>query len=192
MVSTNTTRIECPIDFYNNCKNALRKCQVCSAGYGDTKSKFFYAPIEDIGIGSHPYIEVIDRAKAEEINNKRTEKLRKRKTEQSKYTRKGLDQEKRDTQAVIKQTKRSGALYGDGDHSILNGLITNDSKRRFKTSSFSLSWDEYTSARNKCSQWMITVDGKDGQEHTVVIMTMDAYGLLLALASRDSIPKESE
>jgi hypothetical protein len=181
----------CPAEFYNNCSNALIKCNLCGAGSGRPVSKVLYRPVNIDNLEVHPYLEVLKQEKRSLQKKQKSSPCKD--VVKSKQIKEALRHERTLTDNIIKNTRRSGAEFGDGDKSILQGLIKMDDKRRFNTRSFTLSWDEYQKGlRQGLNSWSITVDENPGEPanpptitHTVMILTLDAFTTLLSLAAHN-------
>jgi hypothetical protein len=171
----------CPNDFYLNCKNSGRKCKICAAGFRKN-GRLFYDPVDDLGlhpIQKQPELDKgTDQAQAEKTENQK---------QQSRYIKGGFRNERKTLRrirrkvspSVIRPTLRSGAVHGDGDYYLLQGILRGDAKRRFKAKSFTLKWEEYAK-RGVINHWYITIE-RDGIEHTVVVLTERAFVDLLNL-----------
>lgn len=186
---------DCPEDYYDHCRNAGRKCQYCSAGFGSEDSKLFYSPVTKSGdishirseLVKHPYEEKRDaylRQKKFEQKRQKLDQKRAVDAVKSKQVREALSLEKKLTRKIAQQTLRSGAINGDGDIKLLEGLFQVDAKRRFTTKNFSVSWKEYEAGLQQgTNQWIVTVEDEQKKEHTMVCMTLDSYLQLFAIAA---------
>lgn len=170
----------CPIEFYNNCQKAGSKCGKCSAGFGEETMKLFYVPI-NTELSPHPYEKIHKSAKGKSAN-KRVRSVK------SKQVRKGFQNERTQINKIVKATQRSGAKFGDGDFTLLDGLIRGDVKTRFTRSSFTLTQAEYQEGRaSGVSVWAITVNQVQLAKKsatTVYVLTEDTFHGLLDLAKR--------
>lgn len=143
----------CPDKFYDNCKNAVFKCNICKAGFGTSNSKLFYNPIDnDFCLIKHP------------IEDKKTNK------KASKAIKQGLNEESKIVKQWISKTIKSGSVLGDGDIKV--GDLNLDVKTRTTTKSFSVSNQEYTTGLKKGYDGWIIVN-KDGQR--MICLTEDSF-----------------
>ncbi|MFB6284629.1 MAG: hypothetical protein ABEK59_12000 [Halobacteria archaeon] len=106
---------------------------------------------------------------------------RQRKKPQAKKTKASHRKEQETKQRLIKQTRRSGAEFGDGDYQLLEGEFQADHKWRSKTQAFSLSYKEYQQGRAQgTNTWVIT----NCYDERMVLLTEEAYAKLLELARK--------
>jgi hypothetical protein len=182
----------CPIDYYQECSNANKKCKVCSAGNAlNASGNVYFEPIEgsDKTVYTHPHWEIVKElreANREEALTKTREKKDRSYIEKSRVVKAGLKSEKYVAERIVKGTVKSGAVHRDGDYSILDGLAQADHKLRTKTKNFNLKWEEYKKGiATGTDHWLISVIDEHGNTHTVVSMTLEAYTRLLSLAKEE-------
>lgn len=143
----------CPQKYYDNCKNAVYKCNLCRAGTGKTSCSLHYKPINP-DIIDHPA-----NTKPKKKNN---------------YSKSGYKTEKKVVSDFIKATLNSGSVLGDGDF-IIGDHLNMDVKKRHKTSSFTVSNQEYKTAIQKGQKgWVI--ENKEGER---VVFIREKYFLQL-------------
>lgn len=181
----------CPIDYYQECSNANKKCKVCSAGNSLNASGYVYfEPTADSDKKKelHPHWEVVKELKEaakEEALTKKGEQRDSSYKEKSSVVKAGLRSERYVAERIVKGTLNSGAVHGDGDFSILEGVAQADHKLRTKTKNFNLKWEEYRKGRaTGTDHWLISVLDEQGNTHTIVSMTLEAYTRLLSLAKK--------
>jgi hypothetical protein len=174
--------INCPVDYYDNCVNALKKCNLCCAGEGNQLSKLYYVPIlNDECFKFHPQQEIINQRKREEKQQKAQKKLQRASPSKRGYQQENIIVKQLNTKVnrkinVIRKTAASGRLNKDGDHSLLNGLIRSDLKLRLNSESFTVSKEEYQKGLTQdINQWIIT-----NPLGTVYVLTEELYCELLA------------
>lgn len=139
----------CPREYYDNCRNAVYKCNKCKAGYGSSKDKLYYNPLSQL-YPVHP-VENILPTKNDAI-------------------RRGLKEETKTVQQWITKTIKSGSVLGDGDVKV--GDLKLDVKTRTNTKSFTLKAQEYdTGIRKDYDGWIIV--NKDGKR--IVCLTEDSF-----------------
>lgn len=187
----------CPIDYYQDCSNANKKCKLCSAGKSlNASGNVYFEPIasSDKTVHSHPHWEIVkelrEAAKEEALTEERVQKDTAYR-EKSRVVKAGLKSEKYIAERIVKATINSGAAHGDGDYSILDGLAQADHKLRTKTKNFNLKWEEYKKGTSTgTDHWLISVIDEHGNTHTVVSMTLKAYTKLLSLAKEGKVNDE--
>lgn len=174
--------INCPVDYYDNCLNALKKCVYCCAGQGTSVSKLYYVPkLKDECLAYHPEQDKINQKKRKERQQKTQKKLQRASPSKRGYQQeikivKQLNNKVNRRIDVIKKTVASGRIYHDGDHSLLDGLIRSDSKLRLKSESFTVTKEEYQKGLTQdINQWIIT-----NPLGTVYVLTEELYCELLA------------
>lgn len=164
-MNNNFNLFNCPLEYYNNCSNRIKRCNNCLAGKGSTK--LYYDPISldysELSLRNHPsYIpkqkKLIDKAKSKQIKQS--------------YQHESVIQEK-----LIKKTLRSGAVFGDGDLKALDDFLQIDVKKRFNTTSLGITEAEFNKGKNQGTNvWTVT----NKNDKTVVIMTEEVFSVLLA------------
>lgn len=181
----------CPIDYYQECSNANKKCKICSAGKAlNANGPVYFDPITTSNkeLDSHPHWEIVKELKQaakEEALTKKTAQRDSSYKEKSRVVKAGLKSERYVAERIIKGTVNSGALHRDGDFSVLDGLAQADHKLRTKTKNFNLKWEEYKKGvATGTDHWMVSVIDEYGSTHTVVTMTLEAYTRLLSLAKQ--------
>lgn len=141
----------CPDKYYDNCKNAIYKCNVCRAGYGKSNAKLFYSPFDnDFFPIKHP--------------------IEDQKNITNKAIKQGLKEESDIVKQWITKTLKSGSVLGDGDLKV--GDLKLDVKTRTTTKSFTVKTDEYNTGLQKGYDGWIIVN-KDKQR--LVCLTEDAF-----------------
>ncbi|EKQ70459.1 hypothetical protein OsccyDRAFT_0747 [Leptolyngbyaceae cyanobacterium JSC-12] len=172
----------CPVDFYQNCKNRLRLCNICSAGNGKLTGKLLYNPVVESELLKHPHQEFLEDHRKTVKSEKVAIKSRRKESPNSRFTKRGLKNEDKIKNKIIQKTSKSGAIFGDGDFSILDSYFRADAKLRITGRSFGISSAEFEKGRAQgITTWVVTVEK---QSETVVILTLDAYSNLLSLAER--------
>jgi len=146
----------CPSIYYDNCRNAVYKCNICRAGYGNARAKLFYAPIDSELCPSDPH-------PMENINLTS-------KNPHTKAIKKGLKEESKIVNQWISKTLKSGSILGDGDIKV--GDLNLDVKVRTTTKSFTISNQEYTKGLKKGYDGWVIVNS-DG--HRMVCLTEDSF-----------------
>lgn len=145
----------CPPKYYDNCRNAQRRCRQCRAG-GGKGSALFYDPI-DPALAPHP---------AEE-----KDPVKSKRAQQGRRTEK--DVEKR----LVRRTSGSGARFGDGDLRQQAGdrELRIEHKDRGQRKSFNLTLDEYRKGqRQGIDVYAVTIEA-DGKQRTMYIMDEETY-----------------
>lgn len=156
----------CPPAYFHNCANASLYCARCAAGSGPPDGKLHYQPLQPSD--PHPYRP--DARRRQVVRRARRE-------------------EKRAQQQLIRQTVNSGALFGDGDYRILDGVLRGEHKHRQRSRNFHLSHAEYQKGRAQgVSCWVVT--NQDGER--VVILTEQAFSQLLAAVWQDKNKGETD
>lgn len=174
----------CSINYYYSCKNALKECYRCAAGKGKDFNRLFYIDTT-LDYPIHPYKETLDNLARDKQKQKNLEKQTKLQSKPS-PSKLGYRNEKTVVKQVnkqinkqitaIKSTVASGRVNHDGDHTLLNGRIRSDSKLRLKTSTFSVTKEEYEKGLGQgINQWIITT-----QAGTCYVLTEELYSELLA------------
>jgi len=97
----------CPSEFYENCRNAIKKCKYCRAN--NRSYPLQYDPYQDIG--PHPAASVSQT--------------------KSKQVKQALRQEHQTVKQLIRTTIKSGAIYHDGDIKLANLRL--EHKTRYRT-----------------------------------------------------------
>lgn len=140
--------MDCPQDFYVNCKNALKRCGSCQAGYG---TRFLhYDPKDDIG--PHP--------KTLETNSKKQEQKQERSIKAA-QVRHALRAERAASDAIAKLTQASGRVSHDGDI-LIKGYIRAEHKTRFKRQGFGIGLKEYQKGKIQGIRvWVVYVQPLD-------------------------------
>lgn len=169
-------RINCPEEFFKNCKNAYLRCDECSAG-GGKSNLLLYQPVKG-DKKKHPEY----KAKRERRRSDKKQEKEKKKPN-SDRTKKALKKEKNVKDKIIKQTIGSGRVNNDGDYHLLEGEIQADHKYRSTTNSFSLSYSEYEYGKKQgTNTWIIT----NAKNETMVVMPLELYTKLLKGQSNGS------
>lgn len=121
--------MDCPVEFYSNCRNAAIKCKSCQAGKSKEKV-LFYDPI-DSSLPVHPVTDSSDRRKRQQV-------LRQAKA---------VEQSVKDD--IARGTIASGSVRGDGDLHLLKGNLRVEVKDRGDRGSWNLTWKEYEKGRRQ-------------------------------------------
>lgn len=174
---SSTNCLNCPEEYFEECKNAYIRCKECSAGEGYS-NKLYYDPVNKSHLkrDSHPQA-ILERQQRRDFLKKETQNKRSK----SQQTKKSLKKEKDKGKEILDYTLKSGALNQDGDYRILDGEFQADHKWTSKNKSFTLSDKEYKKGiKQSTDTWMIT----NIEDNTVVILTKEAYCRLLALAKK--------
>lgn len=175
---------KCPQDYYYACGNALKECYRCAAGKGKNFNRLFYIDVTgDFPI--HPYKETLDNLARDKQRQKHLDKQTKLQSKPSpsklgyrneKTTVKKVNKQINKQLQIINSTIASGRINHDGDHTLLNGKIRSDSKLRIKTSTFSVTKEEYEKGTAQgINQWIITT-----QAGTCYVLTETLYSELIA------------
>jgi hypothetical protein len=175
---------KCPTEYYYSCKNALKQCYQCAAGKGKDFNRLFYIDTtQDFPI--HPYKETLDNLARDKQRQKNLDKQVKLQSKPSssklgyrneKTVVKQVNKQVNKQLQVIKSTVASGRVNHDGDHTLLEGKIKSDSKLRIKTSTFSVTKEEYEKGLGQgINQWIITT-----QAGTCYVLTEELYSELIA------------
>ncbi len=133
----------CPVQFYENCENAIIKCNSCGAGNGPAKNSTLYKPIEYTQeLKDHPYLYKKNAIKSHQVK-------------------KALKEETVLANRIIKKTVGSGRVNGDGDFKLL-GDIRMEHKKRFTSSSITVTKDEIEKGKRQGVEvWAITNQDKE-------------------------------
>jgi hypothetical protein len=180
----------CPVQFFNNCKNASVKCQYCAA-FNPSRQKNLYEPIntDDSHLEVHPY--VIQRTernenkpKKDRVISRRVKQALKDEEEFCKYLQDFVDPNSPDSDSIARCTLASGSIAGDGDIQVLEGLIQIDHKRRStKSKTFALSDVEYQKGKNQGTNcWVIKRNADQPTAEQIVMLTPEAFAQLVKLA----------
>lgn len=159
----------CPDRYYNNCSFAQINCKHCSAGMGS--KKLFYTPInshDSLGdLLNHPWRKDLEKSKIQQ-QAKKTEELQRRK--------------------IADSTIRSGALLGNGDSKLLNGLLRLETKNRGSKSSWCLSLSEYLKGqRQGIDIYGITISPPNSPPKTLYIIDEHLLGTILHLINTQTL-----
>lgn len=175
---------KCPSEYYYSCENALNECYRCAAGRGKDFNRLYYVS-NTSALATHPYKETLDnlaRAKRKQKNLDKQTKLQSKASPSKLGYRnertvvKQVNKQVNRQLQVIKSTVASGRINHDGDHTLLEGKIRSDSKLRIKTSTFSVTKEEYEKGLNQgINQWIITT-----QAGTCYVLTEELYTELIA------------
>lgn len=163
----------CPEAFYINCTSAPSKCRQCAAGSGGLHASMHYTPEEDIGDHPH-YMRIVAQRADSRAKSKR-----------------GRDAKQREAQAqqrIAKQTLRSGALLGDGDHLLLSGAgdIRQEFKDRGPRKSWNLTWEEFQKGKSQqIGVYAIEIECPDAQRRTLYMMEEGLFTEFLALVKAE-------
>ena len=175
---------KCPTEYYYSCSNALKECYRCAAGKGKDFNRLFYIP-NTSAFPIHPYKETVDNLARDKQKQKHLDKQTKLQSKPSpsklgyrneKTITKQVNKQVNKQLTVIKSTVASGRVNHDGDHTLLEGKIRSDSKLRIKTSTFSVTKEEYEKGLGQgINQWIITT-----QAGTCYVLTEELYSELIA------------
>lgn len=174
----------CPEYFYNHCRNAGKKCRICSAGGASKVSNpIYYEAVSFEANQEHPF-QCERQILLQEQKNKKAENSRAKRRDpqfkiKSRRIKKALGKEKSVTKKLnnisFKQTVASGSVYGDGDIKSSTGLQI-DHKYREKRESFHLTLKEYRKGKNQGTEvWIVTIQDKEGIEHQIVMLDIDLF-----------------
>lgn len=164
------------------------QCKSCRAGFGQLTSPVRYKP-KDATVHRnkvHPEQLLVEQEKKEKKKEEQNIKRQKKASSNSQRVKAGLKKEEQVRKRVnaLVSTLKSGAIFGDGDYKVL-GELQADHKYRIVRKSFTLSRKEYEDGRRQgTDHWLITVTGENRKDETVVIMTLEGYARLLALATQ--------
>ena len=166
----------CPDEFFNDCLNAHIYCKYCAAGEGKS-NKLYYCP-NKFNKKDHPYNK-IKKDKQRQSNKQHKKDISTR----SKRTKNALKKEKSVQDKIIKGTLKSGAIFGDGDYSLLEDQFHADHKYKSTQKGFSITAAEYEKGlKQDVTIWAVT--NKD--DETCFILTEETFYNLLALAKSNS------
>jgi len=161
----------CPDEYFNDCKNAYLQCKHCSAGEGGNTLK--YQPVKG-NYRDHPAFK-----NKKKIEQKQKKQKKQKAKSNSQRTKKALKEEKQVASKIVKETLKSGAIFGDGDYSILEGQIQADHKYKSTQKGFSVTSAEYNKGKTQGTNcWVITNKDKE----TCFVLTEQAFYSLLATA----------
>jgi hypothetical protein len=178
---------KCPTDYYLNCSKSLKYCYRCAAGKGQPFNQLFYSALhtDDPELLNHPYKETLSDLNRQKALEKSIDKQTKIKSKPSpsklgyrneKELVKKVNKQVNKQLSIIKATVASGRINHDGDHNLLEGRIRSDSKLRIKTSTFSVTKEEYEKGLGQgINQWIITT-----QAGTCYVLTEELYSELIA------------
>lgn len=172
----------CPIEWYDACVNAGRKCKFCSAGFGSAAGKLWFEATPHSHITDpHPYDRELKALKAKPADKRPIDK------QKSAQVKKALRNERQIAKRIVEQTLASGRILGDGDLKVLNGTKRVECKTRFNTRNFTLTWAEYQKGLSQgIDHWIITLYDDSGTSHSMVLMSTFSYAELLALSTTSS------
>lgn len=163
---TETSLRNCPPEFYQNCRNAIRCCRQCRAGSGSPEARLFYIGQEEIG--RHPFyhkpkkVKQIDHAKSAEVKR-------------------ALKAEAKTAERIARKTVASGRVNHDGDLLNLDTLRVEHKLRKAGTETFTVTASEYRKGLEQgIDVWAIKVD----RGPTVYFLKEETYCWLLSLAAK--------
>lgn len=157
--------VECPVT--DHCLNCGERCVICIGNY--EQAEWESAELCELGLHyvhkqgapEHPYREWKKRRRQEareaERDRKRTPAYKKK----SRTVKRALKTEEKTRRAVVRATKRSGALNGDGDSRVGDGSIGIEDKTQSNaTRQFTVVVDELEKAhRQGCIMVVTTATG---------------------------------
>lgn len=158
--------VECPVS--EHCTNCGNRCEICIGAYAEPEWEsaelcelaLHYA--HKFGAPNHPYTEWKKRRRREARDTERYRKRTPDYKKKSRTVRRALKTEEKTRRAVVRATKRSGAVNGDGDTRIENTTIGIEDKFQSKSrKQFVVVTDEVDKAhRQSCVLVITTAEGR--------------------------------